>query len=87
MQAADVHEEIEELRRSLHRKPDLSGDEAATAGMLVSFLGSHPNRRIVTGIGGHGILLIYDSGKPGKTILLRADIDALPIPEENTTIS
>ena len=37
--------------------------------------------RIVTGLGGHGVAAIYDSGRPGPRVMLRAELDGLPIEE------
>ncbi len=37
---------------------------------------------IETQLGGHGILVLFDSGKEGKTLLFRAELDGLPIQEE-----
>src|SRR5690606_22892143 len=37
--------------------------------------------RVLTGLGGHGVAFVYDSGRPGATVLFRAELDALPIAE------
>ncbi|MCA6078731.1 amidohydrolase [Fulvivirga sedimenti] len=79
--------EITDLRHALHQHPELSGFEVNTAGRILEFLGEHPGRTIVKGIGGQGILLVYDSKAPGKTIMFRADMDALPIQEESSGLS
>ena len=71
-----------ELRKHLHAHPEVSGMEADTASTLLDYLGEHPSRQVVSGVGGYGIMLIYDSQNPGPVILLRGDIDALPIQEE-----
>jgi len=71
------------FRKELHRNPELSKVEIETAKKIKAFLKScHPDE-IIENIGGHGILAVYSANKPGKTILLRADIDALPIAETN----
>ena len=71
------------LRRDLHRHPDLSGDEGATVARLLQLLEPMAPSQIVHGLGGHGLAVVYDSGRAGPTILLRAELDALPIQEQN----
>ncbi len=79
--------EITNLRQELHQYPELSGYEVETANRIMAYLGDHPARKIIRGIGGQGILLVYESYKPGKTVLIRADIDALPIQEESNGLA
>jgi amidohydrolase len=74
--------ELRAFRHYLHKHPELSGNEENTARAILEFLDEHPARKIITGIGGNGIVLVYDSNVPGRTIMVRADMDALPIPEE-----
>lgn len=69
------------LRRALHAAPDLAGAEAATAQAIAAFLHPTAPDQVITGLGGHGLALVYDSGKPGPRILFRAELDALPIVE------
>ncbi len=69
------------LRRHLHQHPELSGQEEKTAAHLVSLLNTLPDSDaldIRTNIGGHGLLLRMDCGAE-RWIVLRADMDALPI--------
>ncbi|PWJ21317.1 amidohydrolase [Jannaschia seohaensis] len=68
------------LRRDLHRRPDLSGAEAATAATVAQAL-SALGVEVVTGLGGHGVAGIVPGGAPGPTVLLRCELDALPIAE------
>ncbi len=75
--------EITKLRRTLHSYPELSGHEKHTAGRIKAFLKLSDPDRIIEGLGGHGIAAIYDSGNRGPAVLLRADLDALPIDEVN----
>ena len=71
------------FRKELHAHPELSGQEKATAQRIIKELKKcHPSQ-IIENLGGHGVAAIYDTGKPGKTILFRADTDALPIQETN----
>ncbi len=75
-----------ELRHNLHKHPELSNCEKQTAKTILNFLKDQHPDLVVSPIGGYGILAIYHGKEPGKTILLRCDIDALPI-TENTEIS
>lgn len=71
--------ELIELRHALHRAPELSGEERETAQAIVGFLSPSAPDRVVTGIGGHGVAAIYEGSEPGPTVLVRAELDALPI--------
>ncbi|KAJ6437272.1 hippurate hydrolase [Purpureocillium lavendulum] len=74
--------EYEKLFRDFHRYPELSFLEKETASKIVSHLKSLSDAfDIRTGIGGTGLIAILKNG-PGPTILLRADIDGLPIEEK-----
>lgn len=69
------------LRHDLHRIPELSGGEEQTANILLQFLEQlHPDL-LVTSVGGHGILSVYKGEISSRTVLLRSDMDALPISE------
>ncbi|MFO8234258.1 MAG: amidohydrolase [Bacteroidales bacterium] len=76
-------EELKELRRELHKYPELSGKEHNTARLLKTYLKKYKPDEIIDNIGGHGFAVIYRSNNPGSTILFRADLDALPINEVN----
>lgn len=75
--------DVVRFRKTLHRYPELSGQERQTAGWIKARLEKHSPDNIVEGIGGQSLAAVYDSGKPGPSLLLRADIDALPIQETN----
>lgn len=71
------------LRKELHRLAELSGKEKRTAQQVQRFLsGLHPDA-IIGPIGGCGLAAVFNGKKPGKTVLLRADLDALPIAEDS----
>jgi len=70
-----------ELRRDFHRHPELGFQEVRTAGIVAERLKSL-GYTVRTRLGKTGVTGYLKGGKPGKTVLLRADIDALPIPEE-----
>ncbi len=72
------------LRKQLHQNPELSGKEQNTALRLEEFLKQTRPDKIITGLGGYGIAAVYVFDKDGPTIMVRADMDALPIDEVNT---
>ncbi|MBC1421178.1 amidohydrolase [Listeria seeligeri] len=75
-------DEIIQIRRHLHENPELSFHEAETAKYIQSFY-KGKDVEIATEVGnGHAIVVTIKGGKPGKTIALRADFDALPVTEE-----
>ena len=85
MSAANA-DEIARFRRQLHARPELSECEHETATAIVARLApTHPTA-VVDRLGSMqtGICAVYDSGEPGPVILLRAELDALPIQESNT---
>ena len=67
------------LYRDLHAHPELSGQEAGTAARLAAAL-EEAGCTVHRGIGGHGIAAVLENGD-GPTLLVRADMDALPIAE------
>jgi amidohydrolase len=74
--------EIVQIRRHLHENPELSFKEEKTAQYIIDFY-KGKGVSIQTNVGnGLGIIVTIEGGKPGKTIGLRADFDALPITEE-----
>ena len=72
-----------ELRKTLHRHPELSGKEVQTASRIKKFLLETRPDQLLEKVGGHGLVAIYDSGREGPELLLRGDMDALPIQEVN----
>ncbi|WP_439883050.1 amidohydrolase [Pontibacter sp. MBLB2868] len=73
-----------QLRHSLHRHPELSGQETLTAERVSHFLQQYNPDQIFTGLGGTGIAAVFNGSNPeGPTILFRAELDALPIAETN----
>ncbi|GAB6256592.1 amidohydrolase [Peribacillus sp. N1] len=74
--------EMVQIRRHLHENPELSFKEEKTAQYIIDFY-KGKDMSIQTNVGnGLGIIVTIEGGKPGKTIGLRADFDALPIKEE-----
>ena len=81
--ATDITE-LTAWRHELHRHPDLSGEEAGTARRVLDMLAPTTPDDIVTGLGGHGIAAIYDGPAEGPAILIRCELDGLPITERGT---
>ncbi len=76
-----MRETLVTLRRDLHRHPSLSEKEQPTADRLAAWLREHAPGRFVEGLGGAGLAVIYEGSASGPTVLLRAELDALPIAE------
>jgi amidohydrolase len=72
------------LRHDLHRTPELSGEEACTAARMVSELTALGADRIWTGLGGNGVAAEFTGQAAGPTVLLRCELDGLPIDEHST---
>ncbi|AAV95372.1 amidohydrolase [Ruegeria pomeroyi] len=70
------------LRHALHRAPEISGAEARTAATVAGLLREMGADRVLTGLGGHGVVAVFDSGVAGPSVAIRCELDALPIPEE-----
>lgn len=68
------------LYRDLHAHPELSGQEIRTSGIIAGKMES-AGIRVARGIGGHGVVGVLGNGK-GPVVMIRADMDALPISEE-----
>jgi len=71
------------FRQLLHQYPEKSGEEVATAQRIREAVAACQPTTLLTNIGGHGVVAIFDSGVAGNTVLFRADMDALPIEEVN----
>ena len=73
--------QLQAWRRDLHQHPELGGQETRTAAIVAGHLralGLTPR----TGIAGTGVAAVLKGGKPGPRLLIRADMDALPVAEE-----
>lgn len=78
---AEVREMIE-IRRDLHAHPETAFEEVRTAGVVAERL-KQLGLDVRTGVGRTGVLATVTGAHAGKTVLLRADMDALSIHEEN----
>ncbi len=77
----ELYPELVDFRRDLHMYPELSHTEEDTPKKIADFLTSI-GLEVRTGVGGRGVVGILRGSKPGKTVALRADFDALPIQDE-----
>ena len=75
-------EELVAIRRDLHRHPELSHQEARTAQMAAERAAAL-GFAVHSGVGGHGVTADLDSERSGPVLMLRADMDALPVLERD----
>jgi amidohydrolase len=80
----ELLKELVTFRKMLHANPEVSGKEYNTAKSVAEFLKTCKPTKVVENIGGTGIVAEFDSGKTGKSVMFRAELDALPIQEINT---
>ena len=85
-----LHQDVDEIlpgviadRRHLHQHPELGFQEHETARFVVERLRGIGAEDIRIGVGNTGVTALIRGGQPGKVVALRADMDALPIHEEN----
>ncbi len=76
-------DDILALRHTLHRCPELPNAEAATAQRIADYLRG-TGLTVTTGVGGHGVVAVLETNRPGPEILVRCELDALPIQEPPT---
>ena len=80
-EATDLLTDTVALRRELHRWPEVGNDLPITREQVLGALDGLP-LSITTHETTSGIAAVLDGGKPGPTVLLRGDMDALPMPED-----
>lgn len=80
---AATFEKLVSFRKKLHKNPELSGKEENTSQMILNFIKGYKPNEIIECIGGAGLAFIYNGAKKGDILMLRADLDALPIQEVN----
>ncbi len=78
----EIEPEMIETRRHLHQNPELSFHEEKTAALVAERL-SQLGLTVQTGVGGHGVVATLQGARPGRTLAIRADMDALPIQEQS----
>ena len=78
--ADDLFDDVVRLRRRIHQHPELAFEEHETANLVKHTL-EPLNLDLQTGIAETGLIATLEGSRPGPTIMLRADMDALPIRE------
>lgn len=73
--------QLTRLRHALHQIPEVSGAEEKTAALVGDFLRAYDPDQLLTGLGGHGVAAVFDGAEDGPTVLIRCELDGLPIPE------
>jgi amidohydrolase len=81
-EAQALMDQLVAWRRDLHRHPELAFEERRTAALVAEHLG-RLGYEVQSGVGGTGVVGILEGDRAGKTVLLRFDMDALPIEEAN----
>lgn len=81
MYAEKFMEQVISWRRDIHSHPELSQHEERTAGLVASVLGSL-GLEVTRNVGGHGVVGLLRGKGEGRTVGLRADMDALPLNED-----
>ncbi|WP_261130266.1 M20 family metallopeptidase [Bacillus sp. Marseille-Q3570] len=80
-QLKKIYPEMIDIRRDLHMHPEISFQEKRTAKLIAKYL-EDLGLEVKTKVGGNGVVGRLKGGRPGKTIALRADFDALLVPDE-----
>jgi amidohydrolase len=82
----EVYDDMVDLRRAVHRQPELAFAEHATTALIRDRMGALDIGELTRVLDTGGIFAL-DGGRPGRSVVLRADIDALPIHETATGAS
>ena len=84
----DIHKLVREhkelvikTRRDLHRIPEVGYTEKKTSAYVADYL-NREGLEVQTGVAQFGVVGLLNTGRPGPTLLIRADMDALPLQEE-----
>ncbi len=80
-EAARMGDEMVRLRRDFHAHPELGLKEKRTSGIVAGYLRGL-GLEVETGIAGTGVVGLLAGGAPGMTLMLRSDMDALPVQEK-----
>ncbi len=86
--AAGVHDYVIEMRREMHKRAEIGGTCARAGAFIKEQLDSMGIPWEPTPVeGNNSLIALLDSGRPGPVIGLRADFDALPMPEDPCNLS
>lgn len=84
-EAQELFEFTQMLRRDFHRHPELGFKEVRTAGVVAREL-SQMGLEVTTGVAETGVVALLEGKNPGPVVLLRFDMDALPVKEETGAV-
>ncbi|MBN1286497.1 MAG: amidohydrolase [Anaerolineae bacterium] len=84
VEARARHADMVAKRRDFHQHPELAFEETRTAGRIADVLRGL-DMEVRTGVGKTGVVGLLEGAAGGPTVMVRADMDALPVCEENTT--
>ena len=79
--AKEIHPAVVAMRRDIHMHPELGFRETRTAALVADRLRALKFDDVRTGVGKTGVVGTLKGGKPGPVVAIRADMDALPVPE------
>jgi len=79
---AEMKDWLVETRRTLHMNPELGFEEVETSRLIAGYLEKF-GLQVKTGMAKTGVIGLLKGGQPGKTVAIRADMDALPMEEAN----
>lgn len=79
-----LQDQMIEWRRDFHQHPELAFEEIRTSNMVADHLNAL-GMEVQRGVGQTGVIGVLEGAQDGPTVLVRADMDALPIHEENQT--
>jgi amidohydrolase len=79
---AEMKDWLVETRRTIHMNPELGFEEVETSRLIAGYLDKF-GLQVKTGMAKTGVIGLLKGGKPGKTVAIRADMDALPMEEAN----
>jgi len=79
-----LKEQLISWRRDFHRHPELGFQEFRTSSIVAKYLSSL-GMEVQTGVGKTGVIGLLEGSQPGPVVMLRFDMDALPIQEANQT--
>ncbi len=77
-----LYDDMVRVRRDIHRHPELGFQETRTAALVAETL-TDLGLEVRAGVGQTGVVAMLEGARPGPTVLLRFDMDALPIREES----
>jgi len=80
-EAQKISDQMRDIRRDLHQNPELGMEEIRTSRIVADYL-ENLGLEIRTGVGGTGVLATLNTQEGGKTVALRADMDAIPIEDK-----